>query len=445
MPSGVSAICGWGGLDVNETLTAEFPSPARLGGGGRRYKILFVSYHCLLDPSSGAAISAIDLLELLGSRGWNVRAFCGPLLDSPGDGPIARRLADQRVDFHRRRPPAGFPPVGVLHFRRGCVPGMVFEPSSFAPDVAPDDAQAFLALYQRLLDRFCPDVIVTYGGHRVAGELMRRARQRGVRVVFWLRNFAYRDARLFQPVDAVLVASQFAANHYARLLGLQSTVIPSPLDWSKIQSDRASGQHYVTFVNPHPTKGVFVFARIAEQLYQHRPDIPLLVVEGRGGAGWLGRTGVDLCGLRNLYMMANTPDPRDFYRVSRVVLMPSLWREAFGRVAAEAIINGIPVLATNRGGLPETLRDAGFLLPIASDYTSESRVAPTADEVGPWVKAIIDLWDDQTLYEREQVRCRRAAQAWQPEHLAAKYDRFFRQLAEYNIVEARHPPQKLVS
>ena len=31
--------------------------------------------------------------------------------------------------------------------------------------------------------------------------------------------------------------------------------------------------------------------------------------------------------LTNLHRMANTPDPRDFYRVSRVVLMPSLWRE----------------------------------------------------------------------------------------------------------------------
>ena len=46
---------------------------------------------------------------------------------------------------------------------------------------------------------------------------------------------------------------------------------------------------------------------------------------------------VDLSGLTNLHRMANTPDPRDFYRVSRVVLMPSLWRESLGRVPIEAI------------------------------------------------------------------------------------------------------------
>jgi hypothetical protein len=40
----------------------------------------------------------------------------------------------------------------------------------------------------------------------------------------------------------------------------------------------------------------------------------------------LARLPVDLSGLTNLSRMANTPNPREFYRVSRVVLMPSLWR-----------------------------------------------------------------------------------------------------------------------
>ena len=79
---------------------------------------------------------------------------------------------------------------------------------------------------------------------------------------------------------------------------------------------------------------------------------------------------MDLSGLTNLHRMANTPDPRDFYRVSRVVLVPSLWRESLGRVAVEAMANGIPVLASDRGALPETLGDAGFVLTIPERYTS---------------------------------------------------------------------------
>ena len=48
--------------------------------------------------------------------------------------------------------------------------------------------------------------------------------------------------------------------------------------------------------------------------------------------------------------MPNTPDPREFYAVTKLLLMPSLWRTP-GLVAMEAMLNGIPVLASNRGGL----------------------------------------------------------------------------------------------
>ena len=91
----------------------------------------------------------------------------------------------------------------------------------------------------------------------------------------------------------------------------------------------------------------------------------------------LGRLPVNLSGLTNLHRMANTPDPRDFYRVSRAVLVPSLWRESLGRVPMEAMANGIPVLASDRGALPETLGNAGFVFTIPERYTPQSLEIPT--------------------------------------------------------------------
>jgi hypothetical protein len=35
----------------------------------RQPRLLFASYHCYVDPSSGAALATRDLLELLGPRG----------------------------------------------------------------------------------------------------------------------------------------------------------------------------------------------------------------------------------------------------------------------------------------------------------------------------------------------------------------------------------------
>jgi glycosyltransferase involved in cell wall biosynthesis len=279
-----------------------------------------------------------------------------------------------------------------------------------------------------VLDDFQPNVLLTYGGHWQASHLMARARRRGIPVVFALHNFEYRAARLFQDASAFLVPSRFCAEHYRRTLGLDCTAIPSPLAWPRVRCERDPAKQYVTFVNPQPNKGVFVFARIAHELAVRRPDIPLLIVEGRGGVDWLGRGDLDLSGLKNLNVMANTPDPRDFYRVSRLLLMPSLWRESFGRVAAEAMINGIPVLASRRGALPEVLRDAGLLFDIPERYTPESQLVPTAEEAAPWVESVIRLWDDAVFYEAESRRALAAAEAWRPERLVAHYDTFFRGL-----------------
>ena len=166
--------------------------------------------------------------------------------------------------------------------------------------------------------------------------------------MFHLHNFAYNDRRGFADVSAIIFPSEYSRNHYRRRVGLDGVVIPDPIRLDKVIAENPEPK-FVTFINPQPDKGAAVFARIALELGRRRPDIPLLVVEGRGKSDALAGLPVDLSGLTNLNRMANTPDPRDFYGVSRAVLMPSLWRESLGRVPIEAMANGIPVLASDRG------------------------------------------------------------------------------------------------
>ena len=396
-----------------------------------RLRVLFSSYHCYLDPSSGAALATRDLLELLASRGWPCRAFCGPHLDFEESRPLEQLLVDHGFRCQVRRGLPGDLPAALHQGEQRGVPTTVYDAAaSRGPRHAPTLAEGgpFLALFEQALDEFRPDVLLTYGGHWLAQKIIARAARRGVPAVFALHNFAYENAALFRSVDAVLVPSRFSAKHYRQTLGLDCTVLPNVLNWDRVLC-RETTPEYVTFVNPQPDKGVYVFARIAAELAARRPDIPLLVVEARGKAGWLERTGLPARSLPNLYVMANTPDPRDFYRVSRLVLMPSLWRESFGRVAAEALVNGIPVLASNRGALPETLAEGGLLFDVPERYTPESRLMPTAEEAAPWVEAIVRLWDDKAQYDAESRRAREAAAAWRPDRLGPLYEEFFGRIA----------------
>ncbi|MBM3302351.1 MAG: glycosyltransferase family 4 protein, partial [Deltaproteobacteria bacterium] len=78
----------------------------------------------------------------------------------------------------------------------------------------------------------------------------------------------------------------------------------------------------------------------------------------------------------------------ELYRGSDMAFIPSIWREPQGIVAIEALACGLPVVASNVGGLKEIFTDKkhGFLV--------------TPGDVEQAVKALCTLRDDPALRER---------------------------------------------
>ncbi len=60
-----------------------------------------------------------------------------------------------------------------------------------------------------------------------------------------------------------------------------------------------------------------------------------------------------------------------------VFVVPSRW-EGFGRVAVEAMLAGVPVIASDVGGLPEVLGDAGILAPVDDERALAAAIARLA-------------------------------------------------------------------
>lgn len=78
------------------------------------------------------------------------------------------------------------------------------------------------------------------------------------------------------------------------------------------------------------------------------------------------------------------PDVRALYSELDVCVVPSRIEEAFGMVAAEAALAGVPVVATRRGGLPEVVDDGvtGFLVDPESPSQLAARLAQLAVDSG---------------------------------------------------------------
>lgn len=290
----------------------------------------------------------------------------------------------------------------------------------------------FDRLLDALLKRLRPDVVLTMGALRPERERQRRCRERGAAVVLGVRQHGYYDLRAFEHVNDALMPSEFLRACYRAKIGYVGTAIPSPIEPDDVVALEKKPT-FVTLVNPSREKGVMLFARLAHELSLRRPDIPILVIESRGTSGTLlaaaARGGLDLKQHANIMVSPGVPLPKSFYAATRIMLAPSVWDEPSGRVAQEAMLNGIPPIVSDRGGLPETVSDGGFVIPMPASLTVETD-HPVGPEVAmPWVALIERLTDDRAFYAEASDRALAQGQRYLPAALADRYVEYVQNLS----------------
>jgi glycosyltransferase involved in cell wall biosynthesis len=108
-------------------------------------------------------------------------------------------------------------------------------------------------------------------------------------------------------------------------------------------------------VNPVVEKGVVPFMKVALA----RPDRNFLVLEGWGTPPRILEL---MRKIPNINYLSKQLDMRPVYSRTHVLMVPSQWEEAFGRFIPEAQVNGIPVLASRVGAIPEAVGEGGVLV-----------------------------------------------------------------------------------
>jgi glycosyltransferase involved in cell wall biosynthesis len=214
------------------------------------------------------------------------------------------------------------------------------------------------------------------------------------------------------PLIRYVGNSRFTAAAFERAFGWTPSVVPPIVVPERY---KAGGKgHAVLHINPFPQKGIDITLDLATR----RPDIPFIIIES-----WtINRTIAEnyyatARRLPNVEWKKSVSDMSKIYAQARVVIAPSRYHEGWGRIATEAQVSGIPVLASARGGLPEAVGPGGLL------------VDPDAP-IEAWEKSLAQVWDDPTAYAafREAALEHSRRREIQKDHLIAALERELLQL-----------------
>jgi surfactin synthase thioesterase subunit/glycosyltransferase involved in cell wall biosynthesis len=373
-------------------------------------RILLAANASYVPPRGGATRSNLIWLEHLAESGHECRIVAASL---PGNAAEKQRqMREEDLDKRWRLVSAE---GGVEVFVR---PGIeVFSTT---------DAARQAALLREQIREFQPDWVLVSSedlGHVLLREAARCAPGRLIYIAHTPQFFPFgpeswnpdpEATKLVRNAVGVIAIGNHMAGYIQQHTGRGAEVIHPPIYGDPpFARYRNFGIGYITMVNPSAVKGAPVLLELAGRF----PDAPFAILPG-----W-GTTADDLqeIGKRaNISVLANCRNIEQVLEKTRILLMPSLWYEGFGLIVMEAMLRGIPVIASDSGGLVEAKMGTGFVVPAGGI----ERYEPVFDERGlprpvlretdiePWVEALNTLLTDREIYERESEVSRQSAIAF---------------------------------
>lgn len=281
----------------------------------------------------------------------------------------------------------------VLRYRH---PGISGECSLFATDRA-----QLRALEEGVRREQWRSVVTQYAGADDIAEICRRG---GTRVFLYVQDWdieaTKRNVRYFVKHRLpILALSRFIQRSIFEEHGVRPRLVHPKLDYSYYRTRAERGRRSVTIAHVHPVKGLATFLELVDAM----PSTHFLAVDGWGG--WVPMPKDVRSALEsapNVELWGPQDDMRRVFARTRVLIVPSVWQEAFARVVLEAQINGIPVVASRRGGLPEAVGDGGLLI---DDHT----------DVAAWKVALDSLLDRPARHAVLSKRARAHAESFRLE------------------------------
>ena len=237
--------------------------------------------------------------------------------------------------------------------------------------------------------------------------------------------------QMLQRTAGIIAVSNYLKSYIHKWGGLDSVAVSLPAygnpPWPHFGS---LDNTFITMVNPSAIKGIAIFLALARALPAERfAAVPT----------W-ATTAADRIALKqfpNVELLQPTEDIDQIFARTRILLTPSLWGEAFGKIVVESMLRGIPVLASNLGGLPEAKLGVDYLLPVKPitryQTNRDDQMLPVPfvpdQDIRPWLDALTRLLSDRQHYGKLSTASREAAENYVSKLSIAPVEEYLENLA----------------
>jgi len=320
---------------------------------------------------------------------------------------------------------------------------------------------ALIRVWNRLR-RFRPDLVMTVSVENINVATWVAAKLRGLPLVHVLQSYfiicwrgsLYRNnancdkicasCRLLsfgkklsaKCVDAVVGETHFVISAHIKAGAFRKArqyVIPGPVDpagtaaFEPNVAPARNGTLTIGYLgNISPEKGLGTLAEAARRLFGTHAGRVRFRIAGSGAEDYVAE-------IRSRFPPQTTEfvgwtDASKFYRTVDVVVVPSLWKEPFGRVSIEPLAYGVPVLVARSGGLPENIEDgvSGIVFSPGDDAELARHLA--------------QLFSDRPRLERLSKGARERAKIYEFSRFSHSLNRLVGEIGEKRANIGKSPP-----
>lgn len=291
----------------------------------------------------------------------------------------------------------------------------------------------------KTIEEFRPNVIFTQ--LLWSETAVEAGRRKSIPTVYRIPSFAP-NLDLLGPT-ALVANSKFICEWVKQETGRECHFIFTTIDLERVVSPQSErNPKYITMFNPVREKGGHIFREIAKLM----PDRSFATVRGwhslrssdgnwdktvikrslesqnAGSVEWTPED-VQFSDLKNVVELEPREQVSEIFGMTKILLVPSQYRETLARVSVEAFANGIPVIASKTGGVQDHVGKAGLVVQHFKD--------PEA-----WVENIKTLDDSATFEEYSRRALDYIAKDFSNASSAQKFFELLGHLAFHNPIRS---------